>query len=397
MKKRAVGLIVLGVAAVSIVGWIVLHPADRARDSSEKTKAYQVAGETAAEADDAGLAPPAVPTVPGTYPREVSQEIGVLIDQLEHSGLTHDALLARGPSIVPQLLAALRSIAAQQNATPSLPEEEMTRLELRKSQLYGLLGELAGRDAAPILIDVALQSRSDSYAFIDASDALDGIGASTEADAFVTNLADRPDASKAMLMAAFARFEYRPAPAAVVAAASRWLDPSADYRLRNAALRVMAISGQHSQALVAFEAAVASPTSNLDYKALSALAETTPPDQFAVLMEKVKLRDALRQDIMDHSRYAWASAAEKTRTVRDMVNKSRQLEANAIGLKHLLETGQGNELLQLRLVRIVPARDGKSDVIDISPVQRRVIAHLGYRISQAGENLIIEKLEIARP
>lgn len=396
MKKRAAGIVALSMGAIVVTVW-ALRQRDQSAGAPETSEAANTtASLNRAASDSTHPAFTPLPTVPGTYPKEVSQEVGALVDQLEHHGLTQDALIAQGPSIVPQLLAALRAIAAQQNSRPPLSEEDMTRLERRKLQLYFVLGELASREAAPTLIEVALLSRPDSYAFLRASDALDAIGASGEADQFVIDLAGRPDASMAMLMAAFYRFDFRPAPPAVIAAAERWLDPTADYRLRNLALRVMATSGQQAKALAAYEAAVGNSQNNLDYRALSALAETLPPDQFARLIERPSLSESMRNDVMVHSRYAWADPAERTRLAREMVAKSRPLEANAIGIKHLLETGQADLLLQLGVVRMLPSADG-TQTLHVSHIQQIIIAHLGYRLREAGNGVAIEKFDFSRP
>jgi hypothetical protein len=197
-----------------------------------------------------------------------------------------------------------------------------------------------------------------------------------------------------MLFTAFYRFLYRPAPPAVLAAAERSLDPSVDYEVRNSALRVVAISGQKARALEAYEAALANPQ-NLDYTAMSAIAEIVPPDQLPRLIERVPVSQMKRGHLLRHSGYAWADAAEKTRTTEDMLRSSWP-EDRAAGLKHLLETGQANLLMQLQVRGFVSDMDGQSYKWYERPDYRSIVARLGYRLSPAGDNVVIEKVGTSR-
>ena len=139
MKKRAAGIVALSMGAIVVTVW-ALRQRDQSAGAPETSEAANTtASLNRAASDSTHPAFTPLPTVPGTYPKEVSQEVGALVDQLEHHGLTQDALIAQGPSIVPQLLAALCAIAAQQNSRPPLSEEDMTRLERRKLQLSFVL------------------------------------------------------------------------------------------------------------------------------------------------------------------------------------------------------------------------------------------------------------------
>ncbi len=68
-----------------------------------------------------------------------------------------------------------------------------------------MIGQIGTADAVPVLLDVARRSRPNSFAFMQTSDALDMLGATAQANQFAAELAARPDASKAMLMAVFTR------------------------------------------------------------------------------------------------------------------------------------------------------------------------------------------------
>ncbi len=390
--RTVVLLAALFLGAVAVV-WFI-----RSRDAAQKAAAPPAA---AAPADagtqaNAGAATTAAgqqgqaqrTAAPLVLPATVPADAAALIEQLSrfNAGDAQRELIALGRSRVPDLLAALRDITSRQNALPAGQRAELERLEKQKLQLYPVIAQLAGPEAAPLLIETALASRRDSFAFDRTSNTLDAIGASADADRFAVDLATRSDASKSMLYAAFTRFAFRPAPPEVLEAATRWVGPQQDYRIRNAALRLIASSTQPAQVPAAFRALLADPRT-VDFTVMSALADAVQPPQFASLTLDAKLdADYLRKSTAFNA-FRWASDQTRTELAPHML-VSDLPEIQAAGLKHLLETGNAAALASQGVAGPV----GEPRELFVRPDFKVMIARLGFSLSLAGDAIVIGRV-----
>jgi hypothetical protein len=397
MRSLLVKILGIGAAAATagVVTWIALHRQTET-DAGAETTAVRVAQAPTAQGQTpspqqgtraGNVATPAAVAAPFAFPATVSADVAALINQLQEFGASQAQadLVARGAGVVPELLAALVAIADRQDTLGSF-DDELSRLERMKLQLYSVISQVASADAAPVLIDVARRSRPNSYAFIRASDALDLIGATAEGDRFATELAQRRGASPAMLGAAFARFSYRAPPPAVLQAAQEALSSSTDNGVRNLALRVVARGGQDAQVESAFRTLLANP-SGIDFAALSAAAEVIRPPEFQKLIANAPIKPYYISAALEQNRYTWASTAEKTSDAQLMLSHGDRPEAQAVALKHLLETNQPDLLQRFGVARTV----GDSPRLWVRPDAQVIIARLGYRLFSAGNGVAIAR------
>ena len=394
------------IAAAGVVTWWVVHRtgslagADDAAAAAQQGDGRQATGPgqtgpasqagTGAPGAQAGAGAaggaraPAGPTV--VYPAAVSAEVAALINRLSEFGAqgAQQDLARRGAAVLPELLAALRSIADQQDALPDTASDQLSQLERQKLQLIPVIAGLGGREAVPVLIEVARRSRPNSLAFIQTSDALDMMGATAEANQFAAELAARPDASKAMLVAIFTRYAYREAPPAVVETAARWVDPSADWRVRNPALRVLSSAGRSTEVTNAYRAIAQNP-STVDFRILSAAAESVRPAEFRQLMAGVQVSPYYRRAALEQNEFRWASAGQKTEGAERLLHYRDLDEAQAAALRYFLENNDTASLTRLQ----VAGFRGDPPQLWVRGDYKMIMARIGYRLEQAGTGITI--------
>jgi hypothetical protein len=189
-----------------------------------------------------------------------------------------------------------------------------------------------------------------------------------------------------MLFAAFTRFAFRPAPPEVLEAATRWVGPQQDYRIRNAALRLIASSAQPAQVPVAFRALLADPRT-VDFTAMSALADAVQPPEFASLTRDAKLDADYLRKAAAFNEFRWGSEQARTELAPHML-ASELPEIQAAGLKHLLETGNADALT----ARGIAGPVGEPRELFVRPDFKVMIARLGFSLSLAGDAIVIGRV-----
>jgi len=344
--------------------------------------------------------PPPIASLPG------DEAFRVAMTRLEVMGAqSREAqryIMERGREAVPDLLAELRAIRARQAQLP-VPaakdrgvDSEYYRLEIRKFQIVALLGEVAGPDVAPDLVEVSRSSLPDSLVHQYVSLALRKIGNWPAARQFANQILADPASSSVKVRQALSVHLLDPEPAAAAEAVRRAGDR--DPMLQDLALRVAARAGKR-EVLPQIMTTLETPhRDGRDLGALMALAELQQPVAFDRDLDAMRKRDFVSRHLreaQEYNQFKWSAEDTQAKMAPELLHAS---DANLIveGLRFYLERGSQTELMQQGIVIRVDALTGKPTpdgaVLVVSPKWKSMVAISGYGVSTADGNVSTRKL-----